>query len=227
MQIYELTKPQLDEAIGSTLGGLVGRARAGASALGQKIAGGGAYAAARDEQIRAQQMSTVSNKAQQAWNNYTKELAQTQTVTPQQLLINLRAFVQKNFLGDLKYQYDNLTNKAQIEALLADIVDPKNAGTQKALWDRLIKTITVALPGGSAATPAAKKSKSGSATQTGLSAQANPQEIMTAIVNSGIPVNNYRNMSTILKNVAGTATINSTGNSAMDAFLKSLGFGIQ
>jgi hypothetical protein len=231
MQIHELTYKNLDEGLGSALGGLVGGAKAAIGRAGQAISPAADYRGARDEKVRAQQMSMLADKAQRAWNAYSKQLAQTQTVTPQDLQNSLRAFVQKNFMGDLKYQYDSLTNKQQIETLLAQIADPKNAGQQKQLWNNLIKTITLSLPGARTSVgggaPGATAQGQAATGQSALSAGVNPADISNAIINSGIPKNNYSNMATIIKNVAGTASVSSTGNPGVDAFLRSLGFQVQ
>jgi hypothetical protein len=233
MQIHELTYKQVNEGLGSALGGLVGGAKAAMGRAGQAVSPGADYRGARDEQVRAQQMGMLADKAQRAWTAYAKQLAQTQTVTPQDLQNSLRAFVQKNFMGDLKYQYDSLTNKQQIENLLGQIADPKNAGQQKQLWNNLIKTITVSLPGartsvaGGAPGPAAgaASQKQGATAGGGFAPGVNPADIQKSILGL-LNATQFNGLSDIAQTYAGTSQVGSTGNAGVDAFLKTLKFNI-
>ena len=236
MQIHELTYKRVNEGLGSALGGLVGGAKAAMGRAGQGTGFGADYRGAKDEKVRDQQIGMLADKAQRAWNAYAKQLAQTQTVTPQDLQTSLRAFVQKNFMGDLKYQYDSLTNKQQIETLLGAIVDPTKAGQQKQLWNNLIKTITVSLPGArtsvgsgapGAATGAAPKGQAAPA-GGGFAPGVNPQDIAKSIMNAtGLTPATYNNMKSLVQGAATTSTIKQTGNPGVDAFLTSLGFTLQ
>lgn len=116
MQIYELTHPKLNEGIGSTLGGLVGRARA--ATMGS---GGSDFKSAMQDPIRQKQIRLLADKSYRAWKAYEKTLLQTnpdarQTGMYEQALL---AFVTKNLLGG---QYlPNVINKQQIQALIRQL----------------------------------------------------------------------------------------------------------
>lgn len=218
------------QTAGSAVGGLAGKTvggiQQGASALTspfQKMTQ--AYGQAK---IGAK-AAGVAGKAQTAWETYVKNLQATQQATPQTLETALRAFVQKNLLGDLKYQYNNLTNVNQIESVIKQVINPANADKQSELWNQLVRTIGVsqaggAAPGGATPGPGGKKGKQ---QPGGGGVGANPADIKKAIVASGIPETNYNNMGSVLKQAGGSASAGSTGNTVVDAFLRSLGFSIQ
>jgi len=121
MQIHELTQPRLDEGIASALGNLVGGARAGASALGQKLSPVGDFKSAMADPMRQQQIKMLSDKVYGGWKAYEKTLLQSnpdakETPMYEQALL---AFVVKNLLGG---QYlPNVINKDKITALVKQL----------------------------------------------------------------------------------------------------------
>jgi len=121
MQIHELTQPRLDEGIASTLGNLVGGARAGASALGQKLSPVGDFKSAMADPMRQQQIKMLADKVYGGWKQYEKTLLQSnpdarETPMYEQALL---AFVVKNLLGG---QYlPNVINKDKITALVKQL----------------------------------------------------------------------------------------------------------
>jgi hypothetical protein len=118
MQIHEVTKLPVNEGIASALGSIVGGARAGASALGQKLTGGGAFSAAMKDPVRQQQIKMLADKTYDAWKAYEKDLLRTNPDAKQGDMYEqaLLAFVSKNLLGG---QYlPNVINQAQIRALV-------------------------------------------------------------------------------------------------------------
>jgi hypothetical protein len=211
-------------------GGVAGKTVGGIKSLGSTLASPFKQTASAYNQAKVDSSAgSLAGKAQQSWNNYVENLQNTQAVTPDVLKTNLRAFVQKNLLGNLAYQYDNLTNVDVIEDMINSIADPRNAdpGKQTQLWKQLVKTISVSQVGGrgakpAAAIPGAKQPKGG-----GLAPVMNPGAIAQAVQNSGITSQVYQNMSAVVQGAAGTRQVNSTGNPGVDAFLKSLGFTIK
>ena len=121
MQIHELTQRQLDEGLGSALGGIVGKAQAGASALKQKFSPSGDYQAAKADPVRQQQIKLLADKSYRAWKSYEKDLLRSnpdarQTGMYEQALL---AFVVKNLLSG---QYlPNVINQDKIKALVKQI----------------------------------------------------------------------------------------------------------
>ena len=121
MQIHELTRPGLDEGVASTLGNLVGGARARASALGQKLSPVGDFKSAMADPMRQQQIKMLSDKVYRGWKAYEKILLQSnpdarETPMYEQALL---AFVVKNLLGG---QYlPNVINKDKITALVKQL----------------------------------------------------------------------------------------------------------
>ena len=213
-------------------GGVAGKTVAGVKSLGSAIASpfkqvGQAYKQAGV----AQKAAGTAGKAQQAWNSYLENLQNTQQVTPQVAETNLRAWVQKNLLGNLAYQYDQLTNKNEIEDMIKSIADPRNAdaGRQTQLWTQLVKTLGVAQVGGGAAAAGAapKGRKTAPGAGGGLAPVANPGDIAKAVQASGITPAVYQNMAAVVQGAAATKQIKGTGNPGVDAFLKSLGFAVQ
>jgi hypothetical protein len=211
-------------------GGVAGKTVAAAKGLGSAIASpfkqvGNAF---RQAGV-AQKAAGTAGKAQQAWNSYLENLQNTQQVTPQVAETNLRAWVQKNLLGNLAYQYDQLTNKNEIEDMIKSIADPRNAdaGKQTQLWTQLVKTLGVAQVGGGAAVAGvAPKGRKG-APAGGLAPTANPGDIAKAIQGSGITPALYQNIATVVQGAAATKQIKGTDNPSVNAFLKSLGFTVQ
>ena len=121
MQIHEVTKLPVDEGIASALGSIVGGARAGASALGQKLTGGGAFSAAMKDPVRQQQIKMLADKTYDAWKAYEKDLLRTNPDARETGMYeqSLLAFVSKNLLGG---QYlPNVINQAQIKALVKQL----------------------------------------------------------------------------------------------------------
>lgn len=121
MQIHELTQPRLDEGVASTLGNLVGGARARASALGQKLSPVGDFKSAMADPMRQQQIKMLADKVYRGWKQYEKTLLQSnpdarETPMYEQALL---AFVVKNLLGG---QYlPNVINKDKITALVKQL----------------------------------------------------------------------------------------------------------
>ncbi len=229
MQIHEITAAQLTEAIASNLAQRVGGAVAGAKGLGQRIAQ--PFQQARQAYTQAQvgaRSAGLAGKAQTAWQTYVQNLQATQQATPQVLEQSLRAFIQKNLLGDLRYQYNNLNNVDQIETVLKQIIDPANAQRQGDLWTQLVRTIGVSQAGGQApvGSPTAK-TKTATAVAPTAGVGANPADIARAIQSAGVDPKVYANIGKVLRQAGGTGTLPSTGNSVVDAFLRSLGYTIQ
>jgi hypothetical protein len=126
MQIHEITKLPVHEGIASALGNLVGGARAGASALGQKLTGGGAFSAAMKDPVRQQQIKMLADKTYDAWKAYEKDLLRTNPDAREGDMYEqaLLAFVSKNLLGG---QYlPNVINQAQIKALVKQLSGSDN-----------------------------------------------------------------------------------------------------
>jgi hypothetical protein len=121
MQIHELTQYQIDEGLGSALGGIVGKAQAGASALKQKFSPSGDYQAAKADPVRQQQIKLLADKSYRAWKSYEKDLLRSnpdarQTGMYEQALL---AFVVKNLLSG---QYlPNVINQDKIKALIKQL----------------------------------------------------------------------------------------------------------
>jgi hypothetical protein len=213
-------------------GGVAGKVAGGVNALGRGLASPFKQVGQAFKQAGVNSKAAgTAGKAQQAWNSYLENLQNTQQVTPQVAETNLRAWIQKNLLGNLAYQYDSLTNKNEIEEMIKSIADPRNAdgGKQTQLWTQLIKTLGVAQAGGGAAAagnaPAGKGRKT--APGAGLAPTANPGDIAKAVQASGITPAVYQNMAAVVQGAAATKQIKGTGNPGVDAFLKSLGFAVQ
>ena len=216
------------QAAGSAVGGLAGKA------VGAVQQGAGALASPLQKMKSAYGQAKIgaratglAGKAQTAWETYVKNLEATQQATPDVLETALRAFIQKNLLGDLKYQYNTLTNVGQIEAVIKQVINPANVDKQSELWNQLVRTISVSQAGGQApgvgvGAGGGKKSKSGG---LGGGVVPGPTEIATAIQNAGISPAIYKNMGAVLKSAGASAA--STGNPVVDAFLRSLGFNVQ
>jgi len=121
MQIHELTQRQLDEGLGSALGGIVGKAQASAAALKQKFSPSGDYQAAKADPVRQQQIKLLADKSYRAWKSYEKDLLRSnpdarETGMYEQALL---AFVVKNLLSG---QYlPNVINQDKIKALVKQI----------------------------------------------------------------------------------------------------------
>jgi hypothetical protein len=121
MQIHEVTQQQIDEGLGSMVGGFAG----GLSNLGNKIAGAispvgpgkDAYAA----KVRPQQIKMLADKSLGIWQAYEKELLKSNPKAKETDMYEqaLLAFVSKNLLGG---QYlPNVINQAQIRALVKQL----------------------------------------------------------------------------------------------------------
>jgi hypothetical protein len=121
MQIHELTQHQINEGLGSALGGIVGKAQAGAAALKQKFSPSGDYQAAKADPVRQQQIKLLADKSYRAWKSYEKDLLRSnpdarETGMYEQALL---AFVVKNLLSG---QYlPNVINQNKIKALVKQI----------------------------------------------------------------------------------------------------------
>ena len=217
------------QAAGSAVGGLAGKA------VGAVQQGAGALASPLQKMKSAYGQAKIgaratglAGKAQTAWETYVKNLEATQQATPDVLETALRAFIQKNLLGDLKYQYNTLTNVGQIEAVIKQVINPANVDKQSELWNQLVRTISVSQAGGQApgvgvGAGSGKKSKGGGLGGGGVA--PSPTEIATAVQNAGVSPAIYKNMGTVLKSAGASAK--STGNPVVDAFLRSLEFNVQ
>ena len=124
MQIHEITQRNLNEGLGSFVGGLAG----GASNIAKKVVGaispGDDARSAYDSAVRPQQIKMLADKVYTGWKQYEKTLlqsnpdARTSGMYQQALL----AFVTKNLLGG---QYlPNVINRRQIEALVQQLSGP-------------------------------------------------------------------------------------------------------
>jgi hypothetical protein len=121
MQIHELTKPQLDEGLGSALGKIGG----GISNIANRVVGAvspvGGAKDAYTSAVRPQQIKMLSDKVYTVWKQYEKTLLQSnpdarETPMYEQALL---AFVTKNLLGG---QYlPNVINKKQIMDLVKQL----------------------------------------------------------------------------------------------------------
>jgi hypothetical protein len=208
-------------------GGVAGKTVGGIKGLGSAIASPFKQTANAYNQAKINSnTASLAGKAQTAWTNYVENLQNTQSVTPDVLKTNLRAFVQKNLLGNLAYQYDSLTNVDVIEDMIASIADPRNADPTKQtqLWKQLVKTISVAQAGGRGA--GGRGAGGGGAGGGGLAPVMNPAAVAQAVQKSGISPQIYQNMASVVQGAAGNKQVNSTGNPGLDAFLKSLGFSL-
>ena len=215
------------QAAGAAVGGLAGKA------VGAVQQGAGTLASPLEKMKSAYgqakigaRATGIAGKAQTSWETYVKNLEATQQATPDVLETALRAFIQKNLLGDLKYQYNTLTNVGQIEAVIKQVINPANVDKQSELWNQLVRTIAVSQAGGQApgtgvgvGAGGGKRSKGGGGVAPG------PTEIATAVQAAGISPAIYKNMGTVLKSAGASAA--STGNPVVDAFLRSLGFNVQ
>jgi hypothetical protein len=131
MQIHEITQCKLNEGIASALGSIVGGARAGASALGQKLTGGGAFSAAMKDPVRQQQIKMLADKTYDAWKAYEKDLLKANPDAREGDMYEqaLLAFVSKNLLGG---QYlPNVINQAQIKDLVKQLSGPGSMTEQE------------------------------------------------------------------------------------------------
>ena len=206
------------QSAGAAVGGLAGKA------VGAVQQGAGTLASPLEKMKSAYgqakigaRATGIAGKAQTSWETYVKNLEATQQATPDVLETALRAFIQKNLLGDLKYQYNTLTNVGQIEAVIKQVINPANADKQSELWNQLVRTIAVSQAGGQA--PGTGVGATGGGVAPG------PTEIATAVQDAGISPAIYKNMGTVLKSAGASAA--STGNPVVDAFLRSLGFTVQ
>jgi hypothetical protein len=229
MQIHEVTLPS--EVVGNVAQGALQGAKKAAGAVKQAYGKVGNVVRGVQQGVQqarvGQASAATADRALKVWNGYVKTLQSTQETTPAVLETALRAFIQKNLLGDLKYQYNSLTNVGQIESLIKQIVDPANAdfNKQKPLWTKLATTVSVSQAGGQA--PGAKQpgGKPGAGSQAGGGVGTSPGEIATAIQDAGVSPGVYKNMGLILR--SGGGTVRSTGNPVVDAFLTSLNFNVQ
>jgi len=124
MQIHELTQPQLNEGVGSALGGLVGRAQAGVQNLTHKLTGPGDYSAAKADPLRQQQVKMLADKTYRTWKAYEKDLLRSNPDARETGMYEqaLMAFVNKNMLGGV--YLPNLINQQQIRQLVAQLSQP-------------------------------------------------------------------------------------------------------
>jgi hypothetical protein len=121
MQIHEVTQQQIDEGLGSMVGGIAG----GLSNFGNKVVGAispvgpgkDAYAA----KVRPQQIKMLADKSLNAWRAYEKELLKSNPGARESGMYEqaLMAFVSKNLLGG---QYlPNVINQAEIKVLVKQL----------------------------------------------------------------------------------------------------------
>jgi hypothetical protein len=203
--------------------GKIGQGAAWGKGVGQSAANPFKKAANAYKQAGVgQQAAGVAGKAQQAWDNLVANLKGAgTTTTPDVLEKNLRAFVQKNLLGDMAYNYDKLTNIDDIENQIKTISNNTNPAAATGEWNKLIKILGVAQVGSGQKTSANPNAPSG------LSLTPSPGKIAADIQARGVDADSYKVMSTIVQGVAGSRAVGSTGNEGVDAFLRSLGFTVQ
>lgn len=121
MQIHEITQIQLDEGVGSFLGGVVGGATNIANTLVGAVSPVGPAKDAYASAVRPQQIQMIRDKVYTAWKQYEKTLLQANpdaraTGMYQKALL---AFVTKNMLGG---QYlPSVINRQQIETLVKQL----------------------------------------------------------------------------------------------------------
>lgn len=131
MQIHEITKPQLDEA-------LLDLAKRAASGVRGAVQG---FQRSRQDRQTAQASAAVSKKAIAAWDRYARNL-KAQTPDPkryQQLYQQaLSAFVQKNLMGNQPIDY--AINKREITELINAITAAESNPQQvAALMGKLVQ----------------------------------------------------------------------------------------
>jgi hypothetical protein len=121
MQIHEITKTQLDEGVGSFLGGLAG----GVSNFANKVTGAispvGPAKNAFTSAVRPQQIKMLADKVYNGWKQYEKTLLQSNPDARETPMYEqaLTAFVVKNLLGN---QYlPNIINQEQIKKLIKQL----------------------------------------------------------------------------------------------------------
>jgi hypothetical protein len=244
MQIHEITKSNVDEGLGSTLGGLAGKISAGASSLGQKISPTGDFKAAYNEKLRSQQTKMVADKAYKAWTNYAQQLraaikdpAKLQAFdnrTDDLYKKSLTAFVQKNLLGGA--YMPNLTNKTDILALIDKLSEPKpgtgivkealDPATEKDLFTQLVAqgtlSQTVAATGQKADpddTNPGNKPGSNSGEARGMQS-----EIVSAFNSFGVTPKMIKDGGKLIISGTNGPNVSSTGNPSADALLIAMGF---
>jgi len=153
-------------------------------------------------------------------------------ITPDTLLPGyeqaLKAFVQKNLLSGM--QYSRLQNVAQIDQLIASIVDPQNdtPAAQNKLWNQLALASSVAqkTPGDynpAAAPPAGQTRQTGQPTQQPPAAVNDINAIMAGI---GVTINprQLKMLGQAMQQDSGITEIHSNGDPLLDALLKMMGY---
>jgi hypothetical protein len=244
MQIHEITKSNVDEGLGSTLGGLAGKISAGASSLGQKISPTGDFKAAYNEKLRSQQTKMVADKAYKAWTNYAQQLraaikdpAKLQAFdnrTDDLYKKSLTAFAQKNLLGGA--YMPNLTNKTDILALIDKLSEPKpgtgivkealDPATEKDLFTQLVAQGTLSQT--VAATGQKEKedntTSGGKPTANSGEARDLQSEIVSAFNSFSVKPGTIKSVGTLITSGTNGPNVSSTGNPSADALLIAMGF---
>lgn len=236
MQIFELTHkqseiPQLDEGLWNTVKALASR--------DPKLAG-------MSLKAKSQYMATnkavdkIAEKGVDAWSTYVAtKLRQDPNFlnNAQTYKRDLRLFVQKNMLPPYT-TIEQMTNKTalyqamdQIVANRADNQGNPTPQAQQQAFNKLVDLASVAMinqpprPGqASRGTPGSVPGAPGQTAQG--TTQFTPQAAQTFMQNFGMSAQQLGMLSNALKQVAGSNTVSSTGNSAIDNLLKGLGFNI-
>ena len=213
----------------------------------QKMAG------VQNNQVVAQ----LAKKFQQAWQNYSVQWAKSQggvytapgrakppvaqstqqavpegvsggTITPEAYEAALKAFVQKNMLSGM--QYSRLQNVAQIDQLIAAIVDPQNdtPAAQNKLWNQLALATSVAqkTPGDytpSAVPPVAQTPPAGQQTQQPPAAANDINSIISGVGITAGP-RQLKMLGQAMQQDSGISEIHSNGDPLLDALLKMMGY---
>ena len=121
MQIHEITTTQLDEGVGSFLGGLAGGVSNFANKVGGVISPVDSAKNAYTSAVRPQQIKMLANKVYNGWKQYEKTLLQSNPDARETGMYEqaLTAFVVKNLLGN---QYlPNVINQEQIKKLVKQL----------------------------------------------------------------------------------------------------------
>ena len=235
MLIHELTKPkneQLDEVVGG-LARMAGQAIA-QSPVGQAVGravdatkqGGIAQALQKigDVEQTAQiqgQTQALSQAALKQWNNRVMQLMQAsggQPVDETEYHDHLKDFVERTMLSNRSI--DNLDQNSQTRLDSAIDAVMTNRGDTRKLQTAFQQLAGAALV--SRDDPAKTRQ---AAAQPGQ-AQMTPQQATTAIktaLQRNIGAGGTQALATVLKQVAGTNAVRSTGNPATDSLLNTLG----
>lgn len=236
MQIFELTHKQseisqLDEGLWNTVKALASR--------DPKLAG-------MSLKAKSQYMATnkavdkIAEKGVDAWSTYVAtKLRQDPNFlnNPQAYKRDLRLFVQKNMLPPYT-TIDQMTNRAELyqalDQIVANRVDTQGRPSpqaQQQAFNKLVDLASVAMVNQQQQPGRAPRGTTGMAPRSPAqipqgTTQFTPQAAQAFMQNFGMSAQQLGMLSNALKQVAGSNTISSTGNPAIDNLLKGLGFNI-